>query len=290
MSNRNPTWLALAAILAVGCGGDAGDGAADGAADQQTEAAAPAVDPAIAATINGTIRFAGTAPAPTTIDMSEEPVCAEKHDGQPTFQPVMVSGDGNLARVFVFVSEGLGDRSFPTPSEPVLLNQEGCRYHPHVLGIATGQTLTIRNSDDVLHNINTESTANRPFNISQPQAGMESTRTFNTAEVMIPVKCDVHGWMSAFIGVTGHPYHAVTADDGTFSIEGLPPGTYTVTAWHETLGEQTMEVTVGEAGTGTADFTYEEGTAYAPVPMGEPLILGHDGHEAADDHEAHGAG
>lgn len=284
MSERNPTWLALVAILAIGCGGDAGDGAeaADGAAEQ-TEAAAPAVDPAIAATINGTITFTGTPPEPTRIDMSEEPVCADKHEGQPTFQPVMVS-DGNLARVFVFVSEGLGDRTFPTASESLVLDQVGCRYDPHVLGVQVGQSLVIRNSDDVLHNINTQSTANRAFNISQPQAGMERTVEFNTPEVMIPVQCDVHGWMSAFIGVTGHGFHAVTSSDGTFTIDGLPPGTYTVTAWHETLGEQTMEVTVGEAGTATADFTYEEGTAYAPVPMGEPLILGHEGHEE------HGAG
>ena len=280
MSNRNPTWLALVAALAVGCGGDAGDGGEEAA---DTEAAAPAVDPAIAATISGTVTFTGTAPEPTPIDMSEEPVCAEKHAEQPVFQPVQAT-DGNLANVFVFVSEGLGDQAFPASAEAVVLDQTGCRYRPHVLGVQTGQDLTIRNSDDVLHNINTESTANRPFNISQPQAGMETERSFNTPEVMIPVKCDVHGWMSAFIGVTGHPYHAVTAADGTFTIEGLPPGDYVIEAWHETLGAQTMNVTVGEAETGTADFTYDSDTAYDPVPMGEPLIVGHDSHAE------HGAG
>lgn len=278
MSNRNFNWMALVAILAVGCGGDAGDGA-DGGMDETQADAAPAVDPAVAATVNGTVTFTGTAPEPTPIDMSEEPVCADKHDGQPTFQPVMVN-DGNLARVFVFVSEGLGEQRFPVSSEAVELDQNGCRYDPHVLGIQTGQELTIRNSDEVLHNINTESTENRPFNISQPQAGMESTRTFNTAEVMIPVGCDVHGWMSAFIGVTGHPYHAVTAEDGSYTIEGLPPGEYTIEAWHETLGAQTTTVTVGEAETGTADFTYDENAAYAPVPMGEPIIVSHRGHGA----------
>lgn len=290
MSNKNPTWLALVAMLAVGCGGDAGDGAAEGGAEaEQAEAAAPAVDPAVAATINGTITFTGTPPEPQPIDMSEEPVCAEKHEGQPSFQPVMVS-NGNLARVFVFVSEGLGDRSFPPSSDGVVLDQEGCRYDPHVLGIQTGQPLVIRNSDDVLHNINTQSTANRAFNISQPQAGMESTREFSTPEVMVPVQCDVHGWMSAYIGVTDHPYHAVTDESGAFTISGLPPGQYTVTAWHETLGEQTMDVTVGEAETGTADFTYEEGAAYAPVPMAEPLIVRHGGEDAHEAHGGHGAG
>ena len=278
MSNKNPIWLALVAMLAIGCGGDAGDGAADGDGGE-TGAAAPAVDPAIAATISGTVTFTGTAPAATPIDMSEEPVCADKYDEQPMTEHVRVS-DGNLANVFVFVSEGLGDMTPPRASESVMLDQEGCRYHPHVLGIQTGQDLVIRNSDAVLHNINTQSTANRPFNISQPQAGMESTRTFNTAEVMVPVKCDVHGWMNAFIGVTAHPYHAVTEDDGSFTIEGLPPGEYVIEAWHETLGAQTMSVTVGEAETGTADFTYDENAAYAPVPMTEPLIVSHDGHAA----------
>lgn len=278
MSNRDSTRLVLVAMLAIGCGGDAGDGAGE-TEGQQTEAAAPAVDPAVAATISGTVTFTGTAPEATPIDMSEEAVCADKYSDPPTSPAVKVS-DGNLANVFVFVSEGLGDMRFPASSEAVLLDQNGCLYHPHVLGIQTGQDLTIRNSDAVLHNINTRSTDNRPFNISQPQAGMESTRSFNTAEVMIPVGCDVHGWMSAFIGVTAHPYHAVTADDGTFTIEGLPPGEYVIEAWHETLGAQTMSVTVGEAETGTADFTYDENAAYAPVPMTEPLIVSHGGHGA----------
>ena len=276
MSNRNSTWLALVAMLAIGCGGDAGD---DGATDRQLADAAPAVDPAVAATISGTVTFTGTVPEPTPIDMSEEPVCNDKHSEPPT-SPSVKASDGNLANVFVFVSEGLGDMTFPTSSDAVVLDQDGCLYRPHVLGIQTGQELTIRNSDAVLHNVNTRSTENRPFNISQPQAGMESTRTFNTAEVMIPVGCDVHGWMSAFIGVTAHPYHAVTGDDGSFSIEGLPPGDYVIEAWHETLGAQTMAVTVGEAETGTADFNYAENAVYAPVPMTEPLIVSHDSHGA----------
>ncbi|HEM46537.1 MAG TPA: hypothetical protein ENO23_05765, partial [Alphaproteobacteria bacterium] len=155
MSNRNSAWLALIAMVAVGCGGggDAG-GADEGMEGGEMEAAAPAVDPAIAATISGTVSFTGTPPANEPIDMSEEPVCADKYDTQPTAQHYVVS-DGHLANVFVFVSEGLGDRTFPTEQQSVEIDQEGCRYHPHVLGIQTGQPLVIHNSDDVLHNINT---------------------------------------------------------------------------------------------------------------------------------------
>ncbi|MGI9038064.1 MAG: carboxypeptidase regulatory-like domain-containing protein [Gemmatimonadota bacterium] len=280
---KNYGWLAMVAAFAVGCGGDAGDAndGMDGGMDDDMADAAPAVDPAVAATINGTITFAGTPPAGEPIDMSEEPVCADKHDDQPMMRHVVTEGNGGgLANVFVHVKDGLGEMTFPTAREPVEIDQEGCEYSPHVLGIQTGQNLVIHNSDAVLHNINTQGQANRSFNISQPQEGMESTRTFNAPEVMIPVKCDVHGWMNAYIGVTASPYHAVTGEDGSFTIEGLPAGTYTIEAWHETLGAQTMSVTVGESETGTADFSYNENAAYAPVPMGDPIVLSHEGHVA----------
>lgn len=282
MSNMNPTWVALVAALAVGCGGDDGAGGGDGGADAagDAQAAAPVVDPAVAATISGMVSFAGTAPPGTPIDMSEEPDCAEKHTTTPMIQPVRVGDGGGLADVFVYVKEGLGDMTFPTPATPVVLDQNGCQYSPHVIGIMAGQDITIRNSDPLLHNINTKSEINRSFNVSQPRA-METTRTFRDAEIMIPVKCDVHGWMNAYIGVTDNPYHAVSSADGAFTISGLPPGEYVIEAWHATLGVSTQSVTVGDAETGTADFSFSEDVASGPVPMGEPVDLTHPaGHSA----------
>jgi len=285
MSFRNPTWVALIAAVALGCGGgDGGDaGGSDGGSDAggEAQAAAPAVDPAIAATVTGTVSFTGTAPVGTAIDMSEEPACAEKHATTPMIQPVRVGDGGGLGDVFVYVKEGLGDMAFPTPAAAVVLDQNGCEYVPHVIGVMAGQDLTIKNSDPLLHNINTQPEINRGFNISQPRAGMESSRTFRDAEVMIPVKCDVHGWMNAYIGVTDNPYHAVSSADGSFTISGLPPGEYVIEAWHATLGASTQTVTVGDAETGTADFSFSEDMAGGTVPMGEPVDLAHPAGHAA---------
>ncbi len=270
-------WVALVAAMAMGCGGGDGGDAANGDDGGQAEVATPAVDPAIAATILGTVSFEGTPPAALAIDMSEEPVCADKYTaGPPMIQRVSVT-DGKLAHVFVYVKEGLGDLQFSAPAAPVFLDQNGCRYHPHVLGVQAGQDLTIQNSDALLHNINTQPSVNRGFNVSQPQAGMESTRRFRSAEVMIPVKCDVHGWMNAYIGVLDHPYFSVSAADGTFSLDGLPPGDYVIEAWHELYGTLTQNVTVGEKESAGITFLFTESMAGSDVPLGQPLVLGvHD--------------
>jgi len=273
---RPGTWMAV--VVAAGlfaCGGGNGDVAADGE-PADGEPAAPAVDPAEAATISGMIHFEGEPPAPEPIDMSEEPACAEKYDTEPVKEPVVAS-DGRLANVFVYVKAGLPDRDWPV-GETVVLDQEGCRYVPHVLALQTGQTLAIENSDGILHNINTTPEVNRGFNISQP-VEMTTEREFGQPEVMIPVKCDVHGWMEAYIGVQDHPYMAVSGPDGSFTIENLPPGTYTIETWHEVYGVQTAEVTVAARETGEAMFTYSADMAGRPVPLGEPLVL-HRGHAA----------
>jgi plastocyanin len=257
--------------LAACGGGDSGDSAAagdGGAAVAPVQIENPGV-------LTGTIAFTGTAPAPEPIDMRDEPICADKHTGQPVRQTVVVNDNGTLRNVFVRVTEGL-TQQFPTPSDAVQIDQNGCVYVPHVLGVQTGQDIAILNSDAVLHNINTQPQVNRGFNISQPQAGMTSERSFSSPEVMIPVRCDVHGWMQSYIAVVDHPYFAVSGEDGSFRIENLPPGDYVIEAWHEQYGTQTQNVTVPPNGTAEATFSYDAGmAATAVVPLGAPIDL-HD--------------
>jgi plastocyanin len=253
----------LLLITATACGG--GDDT-----DQSTRApeAAPAAPIANAATLTGEVLFTGTAPQPTEIDMSEEPTCAEKHDGAPLSEGVVVD-NGRLQNVFVYVRDGLTGEHV-APAERVVIDQDGCIYTPHVAGVQTGQELVFRNSDGLLHNIKATPSANRVFNISQP-TNMESARTFSTHEVMIPIECNVHSWMSAYVGVLDHPYFAVSGSDGAFSIGNLPPGTYTIEAWHEEYGTQTQEVTLGPDATEAITFTFDASMAGAYVPLGPPL-------------------
>lgn len=208
--------------------------------------------------VTGRVRFTGAKPTNPRIDMSEEGACKDKYKAAPpTAEAVIVNANGTLANVFVYVKSGLpATAKYPVPATPVVIDQDGCRYHPHVLGIMVGQNLEIRNSDPVLHNIKAKPVKNRPFNVSQPSAGMKTLRTFTAPEVMVPLECNVHGWMNAYLGVLPHPFYAVTGADGSFSIKGLPPGTYTIEAWHEKYGTQTATVTVAAAGSKTQDFTF----------------------------------
>jgi len=260
--------VTVAAFIATGCGGggDAGGGDSGGGA----AAVENPVDAATAGNISGSIAFEGEAPAMQAIDMEEEPVCADKHASTPMTEDVVVNDNGTLANVFVYVKEGLESLQFPTPSQPVMLDQNGCMYRPHVLGVMVGQDITIKNSDGLLHNINASPTENRGFNMSQPVA-MEGTRSFRVAEVMVPLRCDVHGWMTAYIGVLDHPFHAVSGGDGSFDLSTLPPGDYVIEAWHERYGTQTQNVTVVTGETATVTFTFSAAMAGAVVPLGEAI-------------------
>jgi plastocyanin len=246
----------VAALALVAAAAACGGGGPESSAPAPAAAPLPSpVDPATAANITGKITFEGTAPAPQPIKTNSDPNCAKQ--GTITTESLVVGQGGSLQNVFVYVKDGLGTMKFPTPPTPVVLDQKGCRYMPHVFGIQVGQPLEIVNDDPTLHNVHALPKANGEFNTGQPLQGMKHTHTFSTKEVMVPFKCDVHGWMNAFVGVLDHPFYAVTGPDGTFMLQGLPPGTYTVEAWHEKLGTQTQTVTIAAKETKDVALTFK---------------------------------
>ena len=198
-------------------------------------------------------------PPAQLIRLDGDPKCLELSNGQQQRRTEqVVVGDGNtLKNVFIYVKDGLPGRLYPVPAEPVVLDQQRCWYVPRVLGVQVGQQLTIRNSDPLLHNVHGEGAINQPFDVGTPVQGMEVKRTFATREVMVPVKCNVHSWMNAYIGVLEHPYFAVSDQSGRFSIAQLPPGAYTLEIWHERFGTQTQQVTVNAKETKHLTFTYK---------------------------------
>ena len=215
-------------------------------------AAATPIDPATVATVNGTVKFDGTAPKPSKIDMSQDPACK----GTNTAENVVASG-GHLANVFVYVKEGLGNRTFDVPKEAITLDQSGCKYHPHVMGVVANQTIKIVNSDPTTHNIHPTPKDNREWNESQPPKAAALEKTFAREEIMLPVKCNQHPWMRMFVNVTKSPFFAVTGPDGKYEIKGLPPGEYTIAFVQEKLGEQDVKVTLAAKDAKTIDATFK---------------------------------
>jgi plastocyanin len=213
---------------------------------------------AAAANVTGTITFAGKPPALKPLSVEAEPVCHKKHGGKPAPNEALVLGAGqSIGNIMVWVSKGLpAGKTYPAPKTPVTLDQQGCVYVPHVMGIMVGQPYRILNSDGILHNIHTLPKINPSFNRGQPATVKEMTTTFPKPENMFQVKCDVHPWMTAYIGVFTHPFFSVTKPDGKFTISGLEAGTYEITAWHERLGTQTASITVGANETKTQDFKF----------------------------------
>ena len=196
-------------------------------------------DPATAGTIRGTIRLTGKRPAAKVISLDADPRCAKLHAGGT------ITEDGGVGNAFVYLKTGLEGKTFATPAEPVVIDQKGCWFTPRVVGMQTGQPLKVTNSDPVTHNIHPQPLKNRDWNQSQAPDDPPLSRKFAAPEIMIPVKCNVHNWMRAWIGVLDHPYFAVTGADGSFELRNVPPGSYTVAVWQEALGTQEQAAAPG---------------------------------------------
>lgn len=208
------------------------------------------------ATITGLIKYDGEVPKFKEIKMDADPICLAKHTDS-VYPDTLVVGDGNaMANVFVQVKSGLKQTVYPAPKDPVVLDQAGCHYKPHVFAVMVGQELKILNSDGTLHNVHILAKVNAEANMAMPQFRKEATKVFDKAEPMFPIKCDVHPWMESWCAIMAHPFFAVSGADGKFSISGLEAGTYEIEAWHEKLGTQTVSVTVGADETKEANFTF----------------------------------
>jgi len=256
---QRATWVVgIGILVALGCGDSQGSDVPRQLA-QATEGSPEGrgTAPQGSATISGTVAFSGSAPAQERIKMDADPQCVLQHTEPVTKQEIVVNPNGTLQHVFVYVKQGLEGRTFPTPSQPVILEQQGCLYHPHVFGVQVNQPLQILNSDSTLHNVNCKPVSSKPFNLAQPVKGMKTAKTFTAPEVMVKCVCNVHPWMAAYIGVLSHPYFNVTDGQGAFTLAGLPAGQYTIEAWHEKLGTRTQTVSVGDGESKSVTFEFK---------------------------------
>lgn len=257
--------LALIAIVAIGCGGNKSESTDNAPAAPAGAPAGKTVDAATAGEVSGTVTLDGPAPKMKPINMAAEASCAKDHTTPVTSEEVVTGEKGALANVLVYVKSGLDGYTFPAPAAAVDITQKGCQYQPHVVALQVGQNLEVINADTTAHNIHPVPKDNREWNESQPPGAPPIDKSFAREEVAIPVKCNVHPWMKAYIAVTPNPYFQVTGKDGTFDLKNLPPGTYTLTAWHELYGTSDQMVTIGPKETKTVTFVFK---AAAPATSG----------------------
>jgi plastocyanin len=249
---RAPGWLGpmVVALTALSCGGSP-----PAAPEAVSRAGNP--DPSTVGSIGGRVRFEGERPNPEFVRIDGDKACVTLNGADRVAADTIAVGDEHaLQNAFVYVKSGLEKVTFPVPSEPVVIDQQRCRYLPRVVGVRVGQPLQIHNGDPLLHNVRSDGEINQPFNQGQPVQGMTFSYTFTTREVMVPVKCDVHAWMRAYVGAMEHPYFAVTGAGGTFALPNLPAGTYTIAAWHERLGIREQQVTVAAGESKDVEFTF----------------------------------
>jgi len=259
MRNRQPNsksrraiWLALAAVLVLGaglvsCGGASKTG-------EETESSAPnpisgnpigkPVDPSTAGAISGKVTLDGAPPERKPVAMATAPACARQYSSPPLAEDVIAAPSGELQNVVVYLRGEFSAYAFPLPAVAARMDQKGCMFVPHVVAVRAGAPLQFLNSDDTSHNIHPVPSRNREWNESQPRRAAPLDRTFAREEVAIPIKCNLHHWMSGYIAVLGNPFFQVTGADGSFDIEGIPPGAYTLVAWQEHYGATEQPITV----------------------------------------------
>jgi Carboxypeptidase regulatory-like domain len=262
MKGKTLLFVAAAAVLGIGM-------MSCGKKDETTEAPAAAagasagkpVDATTAGSVTGTIKLDGAAPKMKVINMAAEPNCAKAHTTPPMTQDVVVGSGGALQNVVVYLKGDFSQYSFDAATTPVQIDQKGCQYQPHVLALMTAQPLQVVNSDPTTHNIHPVPKNNREWNESQPPGAAPINQSFAREEVAIPVKCNVHPWMKAYIAVFGSPYFQVTGDDGAFTLKNVPPGTYTVSAWHELYGSSEQSVTIGPKESKAVNITFKASAA-----------------------------
>ncbi len=253
---RRQLWVLLAALIA-GCSQPKQPAPATQAAKPEPEYFK--VDAATAGAVTGKVNYTGARPARKKINIDEDEQCVKLNKAGMFDEAVVVNKNGTLANVFVYVKQGLEGKAFEKPQAAVVLDQKGCRFVPRVLGIQPGQTFKVTNSDPVTHNVHPVAQMNREWNQSQSSGAPPLERRFARPEVMVRVKCNVHSWMRSWVGVLDHPYFAVSGIDGSFEIANLPPGEYTLEAWHEVLGAREQKVKVDVRGKATADFKFDGG-------------------------------